>query len=541
MISAIAKKRLELLNDDARARKVTNNFPIEMHFDLLKAAFDTKKYQMFSELLNTAIKRTNFRRVEVPYITDIDFEVSNDIDVNVRNGYEKIPIDLNEAYLKQEITKLRNKKTEKEGEEGADEGKNKSKANAGKDKKKESKAAETDETDDTVVTHTKFTVKRKELEKVEHQFTYMILKRSSNPQNAIFNVEIVIADEETGPVDYIRKGWKCIAIPINQYTGIRATYHTVPYLCYQQSKTNLTDEREKMSLLIDIKPMISKSPLIRAEYGYSRIDVDLRQVPKNFIKMSNIDYVFVQVRTDKHFYSTEKLIYIFDNIQRLEATLNKQKIASEQDEAKHLLQANFGDAELREFGETLKSSLEGPIGEQVLKEEYDMLFKVSFFVWKTYISPVLVQIDHYYYLRTQREVLPEETRYFEEIIGRQLKPAFIDMLQIFIKIVTSNEYEQDVLWVCKMGLELGKLLEEAVRFKEAAQILRYIYDKICAYRDEKLARRLKSRNDLILPFSITCNNLQIEAMIGDMRESYYRWKLGLERTIRRIVSLPLTA
>jgi hypothetical protein len=256
MISAIAKKRLELLNDDARARKVTNNFPIEMHFDLLKAAFDTKKYQMFSELLNTAIKRTNFRRVEVPYITDIDFEVSNDIDVNVRNGYEKIPIDLNEAYLKQEITKLRNKKTEKEGEEGADEGKNKSKANAGKDKKKESKAAETEETDDTVVTHTKFTVKRKELEKVEHQFTYMILKRSSNPQNAIFNVEIVIADEETGPVDYLRKGWKCIAIPINQYTGIRATYHTVPYLCYQQSKTDLTDEREKMSLLIDIKPII---------------------------------------------------------------------------------------------------------------------------------------------------------------------------------------------------------------------------------------------------------------------------------------------
>ena len=39
---------------------------------------------------------------------------------------------------------------------------------------------------------------------------------------------------------------------------------------------SLKFEEEKKSLLIDIKIIVGKSPLIRPDYGYEKINVDLR-------------------------------------------------------------------------------------------------------------------------------------------------------------------------------------------------------------------------------------------------------------------------
>ena len=384
------------------------------------------------------------------------------------------------------------------------------------------------------MTSTGLRLQEKELQKIDHQFTYMLIKRTANPANAIFNIRVEVADEHLGP--NLPPSWKCIAIPINQYTGIRATYHTVPYLCFEQSQTMLSQESEKMSLLVDIKPIISKSPFIRPDYGYKKVDVDLRQVPKEFIKLGNIDYVYISYKNDTQFYNIERLAYIFDSINALENTLNKTKISNELDEAKALLNANFGYAEFQKLSNSLKSALEGPLGDKLLTDEYDLLAKVAFHVWKTYISPILVQVDHFYYLKLQKELLPAEVEQFEEkIINSHLKPSFIDLLQIFLKIVAANEYQQDILWITKMGLELGKMLEEKSRYTEASQTLRRVYDKICLYRDEKLQRRLKSELDLILPFSITCSNEKISSMIAGMKKQYFDWKLSLERMIRRTV------
>ena len=527
--------RLTLLEQEDKAKKFSVDFPLEIHFELLKHAFDLQKTAIFNDLLAQASKRCDYRRLEVPYISDIDFEISNDMDVNVRNGYEKIPIDLNEAYLKQEISKLRNKKQDANEEDELKIASNK--PNKPPPKVAGKKGIEAEELPDgqNIQTYTGFKLKKKELEKVEHQFTYMVIKRTSSPKEAIFNLQVVIGNEYTGPEEYNNKnGWKRIDIPIEQYTGIRATYHTVPYICFQQSDNRLTNENEKKTILTDIRPIISRSPFIRPDFGYHKIDVDLRQVPKEFIKLNDIDYVFLSYKTDGKFFNTEKLTYIFDNLNKLESTLNKNRITTEIDEAKILLMANFGYLEFQELSVNLKKALEGPLGEQLLVEEYDMLFKISFHVWKTYISPLLVQIEHFYYLKAQREILAHDIPNFEQIITTHLKPAFIDLLQIFLKVVSSNEYEQDILWVCKMGLELGKLLEEQFRFKEAAQTLRSVFDKIVVFRDERLQRRLKSDLDLILPFSITCNNDKIFEMVDAMKKRYFSWKLGLERTIRRI-------
>lgn len=50
-----------------------------------------------------------FRRLEVPYIVDIDIIADYDPNPNIPNGYEKIAVDINEASLRMELRKLRNR------------------------------------------------------------------------------------------------------------------------------------------------------------------------------------------------------------------------------------------------------------------------------------------------------------------------------------------------------------------------------------------------------------------------------------------------
>lgn len=513
--------------------KISEDFPLELHYELLKHAYDVQKQTIFNELLAFAFKRCDYRRIEVPYVCDLDFEVSNEMDINVRNGYEKVPIDLNEAFLKQEITKLRNKRQIEPADDEEEEAKpDPKKAKAPPGKKKDTQEEEVVDSQ-TIVTSTGFKFKKKELEKVKHQFTYLVMKKSPSPKQAIYEIEVVIADEQRGPLDYMERGWKCIAIPIEQYSGVRATYHTVPYLCFRQSSTALMDEKEKKSILSDIKPLISKSSLIRPDYKYNKLETDLRQVPKEFGKMSNIDYVFLSYKNDGDFFKTERLTYILDALNKLENTLGKLKVSTFAEEARLLLLANFGFEEFKGLAGVLTRALEGPLGDQLLSHEYDMLFKVAFYVWKTFISPLLVQIDHYYYLKAQGEIDMAEQESFAHIIDANLVPSFIELLQIFSKIAEANDYEQDIIWICKMALELAKLLEQQARFNEAAQTLRNAYDRVSWYRDEKLQRRLRSRLDLLLPFSLTCSNAKIGVMFDRMKVRYFEWKLSLERTIRQ--------
>jgi hypothetical protein len=521
------------LTDEKKLTKISEDFPLELHFELLKHAFDVQKNAIFTDLLAHAFKRCDFRRIEVPYISDLDFEISRDMEVNVKNGYEKIPIDLNEAYLKQEITKLRNKRTTDPQDEEEEETKpDPKKAKTAAVKKKD--GLEEDTMDgQMIVTPTGFKFKKKELEKVNHQFTYLVMKKSPSPKQAIFDIQIVIGDEHKEPAEYKEGGWTCIAIPIEQYTGVKATFSTVPYLCFRKSTTALMDENEKKSILSDIKPLISKSSLVRPDYKYHKLETDLRQVPKEFGKMSNIDYVYLSYKTDGDFFRTERLTYIFDALNRLENTLGKIKVNSFAEEARLLLMANFGFEEFRDLASVLTRSLEGPLGDELLSQEYDILFKLSFHVWKTFIGPLMIQIDHYFYLKAQGEIDLPEQETFAKIIDVSLVPAFIDLLQIFLKIAEANDYEQDIVWICKMALELAKLLEQQARFKEAAQTLRTAYDRLSWYRDEKLQRRLRSRLDLLLPFSLTCSNTKVDSMFGRMKSRYFDWKLALERTIRQ--------
>jgi len=76
------------------------------------------------------------------------------------------------------------------------------------------------------------------------------------------------------------------------------------------------------------------------------------------------------------------------------------------------------------------------------------------------------------------------------------------------------------------------LLEERGDFRKAAQLLRIAHNKIIEFKDQLFSRGVESRKDIFLPLTITCDNLKINNMVGEMKNKYYEWKTWLRKEIR---------
>lgn len=97
---------------------------------------------IFDDLSQMAFLRCKYRRIEVPYITDIKIVVSSHPNPNIPNGYEKIDQDINEAQLKILMKKHRIFKEDKNpsGQQAQDnkkDNKKPGKKDEGKDAKKD--------------------------------------------------------------------------------------------------------------------------------------------------------------------------------------------------------------------------------------------------------------------------------------------------------------------------------------------------------------------------------------------------------------------
>lgn len=264
-------------------RVSSENFPLEFHIELIKSAYDVGNYQIFEELAKSALIRCKYRRIEVPYITDITIVKDISPNPNIPNGYEKIPYDLNEADLKIELSKLRNKSDQ--NKEKTEETKAPAKPNDKKPEKGKNKMEQlpNENEENPIATES-------ELQKICHEYVFILVKRSVNPEKAIYDLDIVMDDEEIKPKD---PSLTFVMVPIKQYTGVRETTRKVPYICYRHTRDCFKNEEEKKTLLVALEPLPGKHPLIRANFGFEKIEVDLRQVPKEFVKLPNMDYIYL--------------------------------------------------------------------------------------------------------------------------------------------------------------------------------------------------------------------------------------------------------
>ncbi len=77
--------------------------------ELVHYCFETGNQKAFEDLTRTALIRCKHRRIEMPYINDVEIIPSETPYPNDKSGYDRINVDLNEANLRMELKKLRNK------------------------------------------------------------------------------------------------------------------------------------------------------------------------------------------------------------------------------------------------------------------------------------------------------------------------------------------------------------------------------------------------------------------------------------------------
>lgn len=79
----------------------------------------------------------------------------------------------------------------------------------------------------------------------------------------------------------------------------------------------MIDEEDCLSIVTDVQIIMGQDRNLRPPFGYTRIDVDLRQTPADLERVPNLDYVFVCYKTDKALALAERDLLIFRRLAEL--------------------------------------------------------------------------------------------------------------------------------------------------------------------------------------------------------------------------------
>ena len=80
----------------------------------------------------------------------------------------------------------------------------------------------------------------------------------------------------------------------------------------------LSKENNQLNLLTSIVPLVSKHPDVIAHLNYVKIDVDLRQTPRDIERVPNNTYVYLTYQTDQKDWFLERDFQIMAILRRLE-------------------------------------------------------------------------------------------------------------------------------------------------------------------------------------------------------------------------------
>ena len=423
-----------------------------------------------------------------------------------------------------------------------------------------------------------------------------------------------MADEYTGPTEYINLGYKNIPIPINQYTGVRATYQTIPFLCIkkirvennlsnlkkkenslnslkkklviireetfsgsktieeknriekegEQKNDNNNDKKvlndkwklelEKFKEMInfsiegdydilincyieEIKPIIDQYVYVRPDFGFEKLNLEIRQVPKEFVNLDNLDYVYLIYKKQSDFIYNKKVLEILKSFYDFKKAFDKNKNRESlniNDVVKTKLDYFFGESEYLDFLIKLKKTVyllktKG----KFLKNEFDLIYKICLIFWNNYLLPFLLQIEFYNYFKFKgQENIKVMKDSFENFLNKNILNKLINSLQIIFDINDLSFFDQDLLYECKVVLYLSKLLELKKDYKRAYNYLLKTNKKIDNYRDCINGNFLRKRDEFLLPLCSTTNNLKINRTFYKMKISYNNWKSIIEQKLR---------
>lgn len=541
----------------------SRNVPIEIHVELLKMCYDCEMWKEFIELTDSLNIRIKYRNVEIPYIADIDIQMASVPNLPAKKYYEKIDLDLNINNYKREVKRLR------EAGKYVNPNENKEKDIQAKDKdpkKNDPKKKGKKDAKDEQVEEKKDPNAYEPIEGLEHNFVFLMVKRSHDPKKAITNIRVKMSNE-LKIKNELKQNERAIALPIktfkdnlyevdesliqnnenkNDFTANLLNKNTkmLPYLIIKKNITGLETDNEKMSALIDVYPLISNSPFAEAPMNFTKIDPEISLPGKSsdpsYINYNfNHNYINFCYKNDKMLYIIERESEVLRNLYELEISYTDPNVVvNEKDKSNSdaniskvdkFLKLYYPFDKIDTIATWMYNTIQDDNGEFFLKNRSNFLYDICLLLWKKYLKELLYRIDFYY--SNQSEI--EDT----------LSKAVLDKISsiqnmIFntlycIHYVLSNIKDKDVIIYAYISSRLGDYSERTMNNATGVIVLKDTIDYIERVKEDEALFGINNMENKHTFTSFTCDNNKIYALNKECDELYdaYVRQLNLKRRV----------
>lgn len=494
-----------LMVKEAVWRKASKNVSLETHLELLKFAYDCRLWDIFYNLTEFAEVRIANRRIEYPYVNDIDILYSSMPDSKIPKGFEKIDVDLNYAHMRSEMTRLGIKDPEKKPEEKKEE----KKAPDPKAKGKQGNAPQAKV--DIPIDLPPVTI--------EHSYVYLVQKKGESEEGAVNSFEVRMADGKNGPI--ISPGQKAVAIPIEQFSKDSVK---VPYIIL--SKQTPDDDEGRLNLIVDVQVMLSKHPDIKPPEGYTKILLDLRNTPLESERYPNNTYVFLCYRTEEKLQVLIREYYTLATLRKLEQSKDSTDLEKAPKIDKHFLM-NWDLSLLSQLAVRLDSSIHGFVGNYFCKNSPDLIADTCIKIWDNFAYPVFkaksIAFERFFQNEIEEKVL---ARWIE--IRRVLQEA----LDVVFCVLGSKIDCQDTILLLNIGQTLASLQEESQEFRYSVQTLRSALGIVVEAREKIFRKGVKADEDKDLPACITVDPETLKKMRLEWKYACVAWEHSIAGALR---------
>jgi hypothetical protein len=497
--AVLAKNREEdaKMIKEAVWRPASESVPLELHLELAKHCYDCKVWDNFYNLSQWAEIRIKHRRLETPFISDVDVIYSSIPDSKIPRGFEKIDVDLNIANFKIELAKLAPivpsaREEEKKPQAGA---KGAVKKPPAKEVRKESEEPEYD------------------LSSIDHSFVYLVVRRTSEEREAIKSIDLVMGDVVRGP--HLKENQKAVALPIKLHSGERS--NQVPYLVL--SMPHPEEELMPLDFLVDLQPLIGKHELTSAAPGYHKLPFDLRQTPKDLGRIANNTYVFLTYKTDAEFYSQVREFQLMATLRKLEQNRDTKDYLTD---SHKYLGVKWEPALLAALSDCLNDLVSGTLGLDFTERSPDVLVDVCLKIFSEFVNPVLklkqVADDH-----LRQEELTGDLAEQVRNLWTEVKPVLIAGLDSAYRILLSKVDARDPNAIIKTGFALAQLFEEEGDLRSSARTWQTVASRILAAREDNYRRGVVAAEDVPFSHMVSGDSQTVTVLEQKMHAKLQEW------------------
>ena len=546
----------------------SKNVPIELHVELLKACYDCSMYKEFIELIDSLNIRIKYRHVEHPYVSEVDIQMSSIQYANIPNGYEKIPLDLNINNYKREIKKLREEgkyisNMDKENSQLAalvakDSKKDKKKKDDKKDKKDGKKDAAPKKSEKKYNDENAVPNPYEKIENLEHNFVYLLIRRSHNPNKAITNIRVVMSNDYKIKKD-IKQNERAIALPVkifkdNLYekdekiTLGEQTTKFFPYIIITKGTSpDLSDDNEKLNAIVDVYPLISNCPYATPRMNYIKVEPEItiqgKNMDPNYINY-NFSHFYVNLTylNDKNFYVIEREAEILRHLYELENSYTekdkgdaKDKNAEQQSNDEHsgrqyqFLNLNYSFEKLDLLATWLYNTIQDECGQYFLNSRSNFLYDICILIYKKYLKNYLERIE--YFNQFKNEFEENFANEIQQLINASIQQIFNTLF--CVHFVLTSITHKDVIIYGYISLLLGDYAERTGNNATGVVVLKDTLEFIEKAKEKEDIFGVDNRENKQTYTSFTCDNNKIFKLNNEINGKYddYVKKLNKKRRV----------